>query len=146
MTCLIATHQNHKKEKEIGEKHSKPLELKEFMKCWDLARVKLPSDPAEYGRRWTAWWRSLQPSWRVPANPKEPLRDENSLPNSPDWSTLSVGGRNGIVLAIIGIAIWSMSADRNSRSRMGGGNGIVAAIKDVDLVLQMMLANWKASQ
>ena len=119
-----------------------PAEVKQFVKGRDLSKIKIPEDPVEYGLRWIAWWHSLQPAWRLPKKPTEPLKDQNSMPNKPVWAKLSVAGQNGIVLAIVGLVIWSESVKYSVRNRTEGKT-LQKYFVDVDLVLQMMAVNWR---
>ena len=121
-----------------------PAEVRQFEGHHDIARVTIPSDPDEYSCRWINWWLSVQPKWRLTKNLTLPMKDDKSLPLKPDWRKLSISGENGIVLAIAGLAIWSISlgsSTRNSRNRFLGQN-INSALKDVNIVLQMMAVNW----
>ena len=136
------THSGQKYNQILGKGHQKPAELVEFMKYRDLKKVNLPDNVIDCGRRWKTWWRSIQPSWRIPADVKEPLRNQDYMPDRPDWSGLAIAGENGIVLAIVGLAIWSMSIDKCRRRT--DIKDIGNALMDVDLVLQMMLVNWHA--
>jgi hypothetical protein len=57
--------------------------------------------PGLYGKRFVAWWNSLQPSWR---------NGGNSLGSSPPlgetWEGLRKGGTAGFYLIIIGVSWW----------------------------------------
>ena len=128
----------------LGEDRLKPDEIKDFMKHHEISRVTVPDDPSEYGRRWIAWWRALQPAWRLPTKDGEPFKTDQNLPDRPVWTNLSVAGQDGIVLALVGLVIWRASVDR-LRSTRGEGNEVKKYFRDVDLVLQMMTANWRKS-
>ena len=97
-----------------------PAEIRQYMEDRDLSKVVIPSDPEEYGLRWIGWWRSLQPPWRLTERQVLPMKNQDSLPPKPNWKKLSVSGENGIVLAIVGLAIWSISVQRCTRNRSTG--------------------------
>ena len=51
-----------------------PSEIKQFMVHHELQEVTIPSDPEEFGERWSIWWRSMQPSWRYRRRERESRR------------------------------------------------------------------------
>ena len=122
-----------------------PVEIKEFMEHRDISKVSIPSDPGEYGHRWTVWWRSIQPPWRLSGKEEMPMKNDAFLPPKPNWKRLSISGENGIVLAIVGLAIWSISVKKCTRNRSAGID-VNLALKDVSLVLRMMSVSWRAHE
>jgi len=53
----------------------------------------------DFGNRWLAWWKAIQPGWRG---------DELSqlVPSDPSWSQLLCGGANGFLVVILALAWW----------------------------------------
>ena len=95
-----------------------PIEIKGYMGHHDITRVSIPENPDEYGQRWIAWWAGLQPAWRLTTNNTMPMKDQNALPQRPSWRKLAISGENGIVLAAVGIAIWSISIANGKAGRL----------------------------
>ena len=71
----------------------------------NFSKIKIPDDPVDYGRRWLAWWKALQPAWRKSKDPRELFNKIDRIPHKADWSKLAVAGQNGIGLALVGLAI-----------------------------------------
>ena len=117
-----------------------PIEIQNYTADHDISKIEIPSNPEDFGERWCIWWRSIQPSWRLTNSSTLPMKDDNHIPPNPDWTTLSIAGENGIVLAIVGLAIWATSVRHSKKAGNMSqirilGHDLDAAIKDVDLVL-----------
>ena len=123
----------------------RPVEITNFIRHYDLSKVTIPNDPVEYGLRWIAWWRSLQPKWRIRSDSDIFLNNEDYIPEKPDWTKLSIAGKGGIVLVLIGLSIWSISIRRH-KCRGTASKDLQIWIDDVDLVLQMMVVNWTGDE
>jgi hypothetical protein len=61
-------------------------------------------NPGAYGKRFIAWWRLLQPSWRI----SEDLL-VRSAPQGESWDGLRKGGTTGIYIVVIGLSWWIKS-------------------------------------
>lgn len=57
-----------------------------------------------YGKRFFAWWKFLQPSWRIDGDSLLRL-----VPPGETWDGLRKGGTAGIYIVIIGLSWWIKS-------------------------------------
>lgn len=115
------------------------------MKTHKYSSIDIPKKSAVYGDRWQAWWRALQPVWRTTNSDSKgalKLNDHMFLPPDEEWETLSIGGVDGILLAIIGLGLWAESVNtyKGPMSRKQG-TIIDEAVKDLNLILEMMITN-----
>lgn len=127
----------------FGSKELRPKEISQFMRNHDYGKIEAVKDPERFSEEWHKMWRDVQPLWRLGTAPW-PLKDQLSMPDQPEWTKLSKTGENGILLALVGLAIWNMSLT-NARNKRKMGTDIEEALRDVDLVLQMMVVDWHVS-
>jgi hypothetical protein len=66
-----------------------------------------PSLMKTYSNNWWVWWMVCQPSWRIPNSDGKGFRHSSG---SGDWSTLLVGGKNGMLLHVMALAWWGNAA------------------------------------
>jgi len=63
--------------------------------------------PDEYGPRFVAWWRSIQPSWRT-------LPDggyAKATPDDENWASLGKGGSAGLYIVVMALSWWIRALD-----------------------------------
>jgi len=65
-------------------------------------------NPLEYGKKFLAWWKKMQPSWRAsgPEAILSPLRD---VPTSKMWQAIRKGGTAGVYTVMMGLSWWIMA-------------------------------------
>jgi hypothetical protein len=61
--------------------------------------------PVEYGNRFIAWWKNLQPSWRKDSSAAS-FRLFRDVPTGETWQELRKGGKTGILLIVMGLSWW----------------------------------------
>jgi hypothetical protein len=110
----------------------RPQEISNWIKS--KKKDLVPSiKPGPYGQRFMAWWRLLQPSWRI---------DEDLLVRSAtqgeNWQGLRKGGTAGIFVVIMGLSWWI-------KSQLGERDPIAwTAVDDVWWVIQQMMNSTPA--
>lgn len=62
-------------------------------------------EPEGFGHMHTAWWTSLQPSWRVKSDGTLTRHGEGER----TWDTLHVGGVNGLLSALASLFFWGIA-------------------------------------
>ena len=82
----------------------KPGVLKDYFK-WHHNPSKGDSITSpEFGNEVTAWWASIQPSWRY--------KGESGPGNNNDYSYILAGGKKGVYLLILCLAWWDKAHGR----------------------------------
>ena len=105
-----------------------PEEIHQWLKYGrQFDKPPLIEHSKDYGIAWLAWWRSLQPKWRI---------GDGILPpavyscESLDWGALQKSGKNGLFIMLMGMVWWGRSGPLTVDWR--------AAVTDVKRVLQSM--------
>jgi hypothetical protein len=110
----------------------RPQEISNWIKS--KKKDLVPSiKPGPYGQQFMAWWRLLQPSWRI---------DEDllvrSAPQGENWQGLRKGGAAGIYVVIMGLSWWI-------KSQLVERDPIAwTAVDDVLWVIQQMMNSTPA--
>ena len=82
----------------------------------------------DYGIAWLAWWRALQPKWRIGGGILPPAVYSCELC---DWGALQKSGKNGLFIVLISMVWWGRAGTLTDDWK--------AAITDVKNVMQSML-------
>jgi hypothetical protein len=104
----------------------RPPEIAAWMKNrrpWKDVEI---ADVEEFGRKWWAWWNSLQPSSRISKNEDETLPPTVDM----DWSKLQKPGKNGFLLVMLSLVWWGKASNRVE--------GWSKAVADVSAVLRCL--------
>ena len=87
---------------------SRPQEVALWIKCHLKKKHEAVSVlPDEYGPRFVAWWRSIQPSWRT-------LPDggyAKATPDDENWASLGKGGSAGLYIVVMALSWWIRALD-----------------------------------
>jgi hypothetical protein len=122
-------------------KDMRPQQLSDWMqrhRLWDKAP---PVDKAsEFGATWKAWWKTLQPEWRIPDDDAHPWPLVRDLPQNERWQKLVKGGRNGFVLVLLSLTWWMMREKDESRKTVESSS----AFADVHWALEQMIQVLRA--
>ena len=93
--------------------------------------------PTEYGPRYVAWWKSMQPSWRV-------LSDgaySKAIPADETWSNLRKGGSAGLYIIVMALSWWVRAVGQGNE-----GLAAFAMVDDICWVLQQLCENGNIPQ
>ncbi|EMD32326.1 hypothetical protein CERSUDRAFT_77357 [Gelatoporia subvermispora B] len=101
----------------LGAVEHRPAEFsKWFTSGRNYKKVPAVQDTKAYGTSWLAWWRALQPHWRISST----APSSSSLPPavyedpSNDWKSLKKSGPTGFVTVLVGLAFWAQASPRAS--------------------------------
>jgi len=87
---------------------SHPQEVALWIKCHLKKKHEAVSVlPDEYGPRFVAWWRSIQPSWCT-------LPDggyAKATPDDENWASLGKGGSAGLYIVVMALSWWIRALD-----------------------------------
>ena len=111
-----------------------PAEILHFRQHHDMSLVIIPDDFFEYSHRWITWWRAIQPKWRIIDESGGVISANKKKQN---WGGLSSCGWDGMILPLVGLAIWSLSLRGRRVSRASEGV-LKIWIDDVTSVLHLM--------
>jgi hypothetical protein len=91
-----------------------PHEVKQWKKRHRVCSLRndLDTDGRRLPDQLAAWWVSIQPAERILPNGSL----SNSIPNGLDWTSLRLGGPNGLVLVVAGLALWRAALDTGKLS------------------------------
>lgn len=111
------------------------------LKAWLLLPRNLSRPPplgklAIYSSMWNAWWRVLQPAWRVETAGRLSSR---KMPEE-TWRELMKGGEDGFSFLLLSLAWWIDQAKLKSQQAE-----CTRALKDVSWVLEQLVARLKMS-
>ena len=124
-------------------KDLRPQQLSDWMqrhRLWDKAP---PMDKAsEFGAMWKAWWKTLQPEWRIPDDDPHQWPLVRDLPLNEQWQKLVKGGSNGFVLILLSLTWWMMREKDESRKTVESSS----AFADVQWVLEQMIQVLRAQR
>ncbi|KAF7798118.1 hypothetical protein EIP86_009333 [Pleurotus ostreatoroseus] len=95
----------------------------------DLKKTPEIQDVESYALAWWAWWRGMQPEWRVDV----PLGGTMRRDGTGGWEKLRRPGKNGVLLVLLSLWWWKAhpSADENAWA---------VAVEDVKWVLEALLS------
>jgi hypothetical protein len=100
---------------------------------WIRSKKKevVPSFKPEYGDRFIAWWKNLQPSWRTDTS-DACFRLFRDVPTGETWQELRKGGKTGIILVIMGLSWWVKA------QHMEHDASVWSVVDDLRWVIQQM--------
>jgi hypothetical protein len=120
---------------------SRPQQLSDWMqrhRVWDKAP---PVEKAsEFGAMWRAWWKILQPEWRITDGTGWPLVRDG--PAGEVWPNLLKGGGNGFVLVLLSLSWWMMRERDETRNTVESSS----ALADVEWALGKMVQVLRAQR
>ncbi|KAF7795563.1 hypothetical protein EIP86_006725 [Pleurotus ostreatoroseus] len=94
----------------------------------DLRKLPQIEDLDEYAQGWWAWWRGMQPDWRLADDGSELARDGTG-----GWDKLRRPGKNGMLLVLLSLWWWKSHPSVADRAWL-------AAVDDVQWVLTALLS------
>ena len=104
--------------------------------------IEILKDSIEFGKDFLQFWKSLQPAWQfresttIKNTEGALFNDHKFLPKNESWQQLLVSRSHGILLALVGVAMWAISTKQDKRRGMG--EELTKTIKDINVVLRMM--------
>ncbi|KAF6750103.1 hypothetical protein DFP72DRAFT_852072 [Ephemerocybe angulata] len=111
---------------------SRPEEVQKWIQVKRDKKHIFPSvNSAAYGPRWMAWWRRLQPSWRLIGDNTNSIPTSRVLVDDADWSCLEKGGTAGLWTVVVSLSWWL-------RALSGGEDVFWLAVDDVSWVLSQL--------
>ena len=120
-----------------------PAALNNFRARMSYKEMEIPTDSVEFRNQFLQFWKSLRPTWQfvesttIKNTEGALFNDQNFLPEDETWTRLMVSGSHGILLALVGAAMWAISA-KQDKKRKGTGEGLTKMIKDINVVIRMM--------
>ncbi|KAM6500768.1 hypothetical protein JOM56_003782, partial [Amanita muscaria] len=84
---------------------NRPVEVASWIK-WHMYKKHepVPVDPSEYGPHFSAWWKAIQPTWRLQED--DGCRLNRSVPDGEVWAVVGKGGLAGFYLVAFALSWW----------------------------------------
>lgn len=110
----------------------RPQQIPDWMQRHRLYdKTPLIPNPSAFGFVWRAWWKTMQPGWRVEGG-EWPLSRQTAVNEA--WTEIMKGGQNGFVLVLLSLSWW-LAATESEKDRQD----CLSALEDVDWVLQQLV-------
>lgn len=102
-----------------------------------MSKIPTNIDLASLPEDTRRWWKTILPSWRVPAEPEAGWPLSREVPADEDWQCARRGGPNGLFLVIMCL-YWWRSASEAENDRVAFAE-YVSVVEDVAFVLGEIL-------